>query len=176
MATPADVPAIEALMRASIRDIFPAFYDAEQTASSTRYIGVPDLTLIRDGTYFALDTGTEIVACGGWSRRGLLYTGSGHSARDDRLLDPAQEAAHVRAMFVRSDWTRRGLGRRILQACEAAARAQGFRRLDLMGTLPGIELYKVYGFREVRRTRVELPDGVSIECAEMEMALPSNEH
>jgi GNAT superfamily N-acetyltransferase len=166
---------METLMRASIRDIFPAFYDAEQTVSSMRYVAVPDLNLIRDGTYFALDAGADIVACGGWSRRGRLYTGSGHAAGDDRLLDPSREAAHVRAMFVRSDWTRRGLGRRILKACEAAAWAQGFRRLDLMGTLPGIQLYAAYGFRELRRTQVELPDGVRLECAEMEMPLPSNE-
>ena len=172
MATPADVPAIEALMRASIRDIFPAFYDSEQTASSIHYVAVPDRNLISDRTYFALHAGPDIVACGGWSRRGLLYTGSGHAAGDHRLLDPAREAAHVRAMFVRSDWTRRGLGRRILKACEAAARAEGFQRLDLMGTLPGIQLYAAYGFREVGRTQVELPDGVRLECAQMEMALP----
>jgi len=83
-------------------------------------------------------------------------------------LDPATEPAHVRAMFVRSDWTRRGLGRRILDACEAAARTEGFHILDLMGTLPGVPLYANYGFRELGRTDVTTPDGVTIECASMQ--------
>ena len=82
--------------------------------------------LLADGTYFVLESGGELVACGGWSRRDKLYTGSGDGADDARLLDPATEPARVRAMFVRADWTRRGLGRRILEACEAAARDEGF--------------------------------------------------
>ena len=86
------------------------------------------MALIEDGTYYVHEWGGEIVACGGWSRRNRLYTGSGAAADDGRLLDPASEPARVRAMFVRGDWTRRGLGRAILAACESAARAEGFTR------------------------------------------------
>jgi GNAT superfamily N-acetyltransferase len=173
LATRADEPAIDALMKASIRDIFPAFYDARQTASSIVHVGRVDRMLIDDGTYFVIeaqtDEGPQIVACGGWSRRDKLYTGS--SDQDDlvRLLDPASEPARVRAMFVRPDWTRRGLGTRILEACEAAAREQGFRQLALMATLPGHQLYLHYGFREVGPSVVTLPDGVPVECVAMEM-------
>lgn len=103
MATLADVPAIDALMKASIRELFPAFYDERQTASSVEHIGVVDSMLVEDGTYFIVEAG---VACGGWSRRNKLYTGSGAGAADVRFLDPATEHARVRAMFVRSDWTR----------------------------------------------------------------------
>jgi len=70
--------------------------------------------LLDDGTYYVLEASDEIVACGGWSRRDKLYTGSGDSGGEARLLDPTTEAARVRAMFVRDDWSRRGLGRRIL--------------------------------------------------------------
>lgn len=127
-----------------------------------------DRQLITDGTYYVADAGDEVVACGGWSRRAKLYTGSGSGADDDRLLDPATESAHVRAMFVRADWTRRGLGRRILEACEAAGKAEGFRRLSLLGTLPGVPLYEAYGFIETGRGDVVMPNGVRIECASME--------
>ena len=82
--------------------------------------------------------------------------------------DPATEAAHIRAMFVRGDWTRRGLGTRILEICEAAAKAEGFRDLTLMATLPGFELYRRYGFRETERTAISLPDGVVVECVAMD--------
>jgi GNAT superfamily N-acetyltransferase len=110
----------------------------------------------------------EIVACGGWSRRAKLYTGSGDQQDDDRLLDPGTEPARVRAMFVRGDWTRRGLGRAILDACERAARDEGFRSLVLMATLPGEPLYRAFGFREVERVLLRMPDGVSMEGVAME--------
>jgi GNAT superfamily N-acetyltransferase len=169
LATREDAGAIEALMRASIHDIFPAFYAPAQVASSIEYVGRVDRQLIDDGTYFVIDEARDIIACGGWSVRDKLYTGSAAGDEEDRWLDPVTEAAHVRAMFVRSDRTRRGLGTRILEASEAAAREAGYRRLTLMATLPGYELYERYGFRVVDRTAVEFPDGVSVECVEMDM-------
>jgi GNAT superfamily N-acetyltransferase len=125
-------------MKASIRDIFPHFYDERQTASSVTYVAVPDVMLIDDGTYFVIEEqGMGLVACGGWSRRDKLYTGSGEGDDDARRLDPATEPARVRAMFVRGDRARRGLGTRILEACETAARNDGFRTLALLATLTG---------------------------------------
>ena len=163
-----DAPRLSELMRASILSLFPHFYDARQTASAAVYIGDLDMTLVDDGTYFVHEADNEIVACGGWSRRDKLYTGSGAADGDARLLDPATEAARVRAMFVREDWTRRGLGRAILDSCERAARAEGFSTLALMATLPGEPLYRAFGFRETGRTLVVLPDGVSLAGVAME--------
>ena len=167
-ATIHDEADIAALMKASIRDIFPSFYDAKQTESSVVYVAEADRMLIEDGTYFVVEAGGDLVACGGWSQRDKMYTGSGAAHGDVRLLDPTAESARVRAMFVRSDWTRRGLGRRILEACEAAARAEGFRTLSLMATMPGVPLYASYGFSELGRSEVVLPDGVTLACAAME--------
>ena len=164
-----DLAAMEILMKDSIRDLFPAVYTAEQTRSSAEFIGVPDRMLVEDGTFFVIEADGELVACGGWSRRDKLYTGSGEAASDARLLDPATEPARVRAMFVRSDWTRRGLGTMILEASEAAAGAEGFRSLSLMATESGIPLYQRYGFTVVDRAQVPMPDGCSITCTAMEM-------
>ena len=168
IATLDDVPAIAELMRASILDLFPGFYDERQTGSGARHIADLDMTLVEDGTYFVHEHDGEIVACGGWSRRDKLYTGSGDAAGDARLLDPATEPARVRAMFVRSDWTRRGIGRAILESCERAARAEGFRDLALMATLPGEQLYRAYGFRETGRVMIPMPDGVELAGVAME--------
>ena len=169
LATIEDAEQIDALMKVSIRDLFPLFYDDAQTEASVRYIGEVDRTLIEDGTYFAVESGGELVACGGWSRRDKLYTGSGSAAGDARLLDPAREPARVRAMFVRSDWTRRGLGTRILEACEAAARAEGFQKLALMATLPGKPLYERFGFRVTTdNVDIPFPNGMTIGGAAME--------
>jgi len=74
----------------------------------------------------------------------------------------------VRAMFTRSDWTRRGLGRRILEACEEAAKREGFRKLALGATLSGLQLYLAYGFEPVEEFDVTMPDGVKIPCVAME--------
>jgi GNAT superfamily N-acetyltransferase len=167
LAVRSDAPRISELMRASILAHFPRYYDERQTASAAVHIGTLDMTLVEDGTYFVHDAGDEIVACGGWSRRDRLYTGSGHADGDTRLLDPATEPARVRAMYVRGDWSRRGLGRAILDACESAARAGGFRDLALMSTLPGEPLYRAFGFVEVERVPVTMPDGVVIECVAM---------
>lgn len=166
-----EVDAIDELMKASTRDLFPTVYDGAQTAASIRFIALVDRTLVADGTYFVFETGGELVACGGWSRRDKLYTGSGEGATDARLLDPATEPARVRAMFTRSDWTRRGLGRRILEACEAAAKSEGFRTLALMATLPGLPLYSSYGFRVLNDAVVRMPDGTTIAGVSMDKAI-----
>ena len=168
LAVPSDAPRISELARASVLDLFPGFYDQQQTASAAVHIAHVDMQLIEDGTYFVHEAGDDIVACGGWSRRAKLYTGSGDTEDDVRLIDPRTEPARVRAMFVRRDWTRRGLGRAILASCEHAAREEGFKRLVLGATLPGEPFYRACGFREVERFTVTMPDGVSVEGVAME--------
>ncbi|MCA1823210.1 MAG: GNAT family N-acetyltransferase [Mycobacteriales bacterium] len=171
VASDADVPAMTEVMRASVLELFPLFYDERQTASAAVHIAHVDPMLVADGTYFVHDVDGEVVGCGGWSRRGRLYVGSGDHEGDDRLLDPRTEAAHIRAMFVRPDWTRRGLGRAILQAGHDAARAEGFQRLNLGATLPGVPLYRAFGFVAVESFVVTMPDGVTVDGVAMERAI-----
>jgi len=168
VATMADADEMTTVMRASVLDLFRGFYTARQIASASVHIAHVDPTLVGDGTYFVVEAGGEVVACGGWSRRGRLYTGSGDQADDGRLLDPSTEAAHVRAMFVRPEWTRRGLGRSILEAGRDAAEAEGFLRLDLMATLAGVPLYRSFGFVEREHAILTMPDGVTIEAVAMD--------
>ena len=170
LAVPADAPAVAGLMRASVLDLFPAYYDAQQTASASVHIAALDLALIEDGTYYVHEAAGEIVACGGWSRRNKLYNGT-EAGADERLLDPATEPARIRAMFVRGDWTRQGLGRAILTSCVAAARAEGFTQLALMATLPGVPLYTSFGFTEVEAAELRMPDGVVLGGVAMERGL-----
>ena len=165
VAVPDDRAAVDALMKLSAAVLFPRYYREEQAASAVVHVAQVDPMLLADGTYFALESGGELVACGGWSRRDKLYTGSGDGDADARLLDPASEPARVRAMFVRADSTRRGLGRRILEACEEAAHAEGFTQLAL------VPLYLAYGFRPVAEHEVTFPDGIAIPCVSMEKAV-----
>jgi GNAT superfamily N-acetyltransferase len=168
VATPDDTPRVEALMKESTAALFPLFYDDRQTASAVKYVAEVDPMLLEDGTYFVIESVDEMIGCGGWSRRDKLYTGRDDSRGDARLLDSSREAARVRAMFVRPDWTRRGLGRRILEECEGAARREGFGQLTLGATLPGVPLYLAFGFHAVEEIEVTMPDGVTLECVTME--------
>ena len=167
IAISADTPQIAALMRASVLSLFPQFYNDQQTASAAVHIAHLDQSLIDDGTYFVHEWDGVVVACGGWSKRDRLYAGSGVRADDDRLLDPATEPARVRAMFVRAEWTRHGIGRAILLSCERAAAEAGFRTMALMATLPGVPLYRAFGFTDVEPATVTMPDGVSIDALSM---------
>ncbi len=171
LATTDDAEQIEALMKTSIAEIFPRFYAPDQIEPCVRYIGHLDTMLVDDGTYFVEEDETGLIACGGWSRRYKLYAGSGGADDDDRLLDPATEAARVRAMFVRGDRTRRGLGTRILEECETAAKVEGFRQLVLMATLPGVALYSAWGFELIEEVDIPLEDGTLVAGARMERAV-----
>ena len=97
LAVPEDVPALTRVVDAAISELQRAFLDDEQIESSKAIMGV-DHELIRDGTYFVVERHGEIAGCGGWSRRATLYGGSQTPGRDSNLLDPAVDAARVRAM------------------------------------------------------------------------------
>ena len=101
-----------------------------------------DTQLIDDGTYFIVESGGVLAGCGGWSRRATLYGGDHSPGRSSALLDPAKDAARIRAMYTHPDFARKGLGRLIITVCEAAARAEGFGRMELMATMAGAPLYR----------------------------------
>jgi GNAT superfamily N-acetyltransferase len=142
------------------------YTDAQIEAALGSAWGV-DSELIRDGTYFAAESGGEIVACGGWSRRKTLFGGDQQPGRESVILDPAVESARVRAFFVRPQWARRGIGRAILERCEAEARAHGFRSAELVATLTGQRLYRVFGYVGEERVAYPLGDGMTIEFVPM---------
>src|SRR3546814_3123888 len=116
-----------ALMGAAVDILQKPFLDEAQIAASRAIMGL-DTQLVDDGTYFVVEEGGVLAGCGGWSRRATLYGGDRSPGRDAALLDPAKDAARVRAMYTHPAFVRRGIGRTILSLCEAAARAEGFTR------------------------------------------------
>jgi GNAT superfamily N-acetyltransferase len=166
-ATAGDIPAIEEVMRASMGSLGAAFYDRRQTAGAVRFIAVADRQLIDDGTYYVAEDGPRIVACGGFSTRRKLFSGTSEQESAEGWLDPATDPARVRAMFVHPDYARRGLGRLILETSEKGARRAGFTTFELMATLPGVPLYQACGYSVVESTVIELPDGVTLETVRM---------
>ena len=158
-------------MRESLIGLGPRTYNEQQIASALEHVAHIDRHLIADGTYFvAIDDGA-VVGCGGWSRRGKLYAGSAAQGDEDRFLDPATEAARVRAMFVLPSHARQGIGRAILERCEQEARAAGFKSVELMAMLSGREMYAACGYEAVEDVEPPLADGTTLPLTRMHKTL-----
>jgi N-acetylglutamate synthase-like GNAT family acetyltransferase len=166
----ADIPRLQALIDASVRGLQSHDYSPEQIDRALRVIYGVDTRLIEDGTYYAAQTedGTTLAGCGGWSKRKTLFGGDRYSSREDDVLDPAIDAAKIRAFFVHPQWARRGIGSLILDACESAASAAGFRRFELGATLTGVPFYLARGYMEIQPIEAPMGDGVSLTVIRME--------
>ncbi len=168
-----DALTLEQLITESVRKLQAADYSARQMDGALGTVLGLDRTLIRDGTYFVVESEGTIVACGGWSRRRTLFGADRVPGKDDAWLDPAVDPARIRAFFVHPGWTRRGLGTKILEACEAAAIAAGFRRLELASTLTGIPLYTARGYTTMERIEIPLVNGEHLPVVRMGKTVPA---
>jgi GNAT superfamily N-acetyltransferase len=166
LADESDLPALRALMETAIDRLQAPFLSPEQVAASFSIMGL-DTQLVADRTYFVALSGARVAGCGGWSRRATLFGGDHSAGRDAALLDPAKDAARVRAMYTHPDFVRRGVGRLILEACEAAAATEGFRRCELAATLAGEPLYVACGYRQIERFEERTPQGVAVPLVRM---------
>jgi GNAT superfamily N-acetyltransferase len=172
LAGPADIPVLNPLIERSARTLSEGYYTPRQIDAAIRHVFGVDSRLVEDGTYFVAQEGIRLVGCGGWSRRPTLYGGDQRPVGPAEWLDPAVDAARIRAFFVAPEAARRGIGRRLLEACAEAAGRAGFTRLALMATLPGVPLYSACGFVQVEPVIDVLPDGTAIEFIRMERLLP----
>lgn len=166
-----DVATLERLIVRSVQQLGAAWYSADQIASALRFMFGVDTQLIEDGTYYVVQNAEGIVAAGGWSSRRTLFGGDRWKHGADAPLDPATEAARIRAFFVDPGSARQGLGRLLFERCLADARGAGFLRFELMATLPGEPLYRTLGFGADERIELSLPDGVSVPLVRMSRAI-----
>lgn len=174
IAEPQDVPAIIELMQAAIEENMRAFLSPEEIEAAKESMGV-DRSLIDDGTYFLIETLRDgenvLVGCGGWGKRRTLYGGDHTAGRDDSLSDPATEPARIRAMYTHPEWTRRGIGTLLLDLGEQAARAAGFKTIQLGSTVPGEPLYRARGYVELSRIEAVGDNGERSLVIKMEKPL-----
>lgn len=171
-AQPEDLEALRAVMGRAIAALQHDFLTPEQVAASHQVMGL-DTQLIADQTYFLVeDAAGTIAGCGGWSFRATLYGGDASIvAREPQRLDPARDAAKIRAMYTNPDFTRRGIGRRVLGLCEEAARAAGFTRAEMMATMAGVPLYEACSYAQVEPILSAPIDGVRVPLVRMEKPL-----
>jgi len=171
VATAADIPALAELIGRSARVLSRAHYTESETESAIQHVFGVDSVLIADRSYFIAELEGSLAGCGGWSRRRTLYGGDQRPVGSDDLLDPAQDAARIRAFFVAPEAARRGVGRRLLDECIKAAAQAGFVSLELMSTLPGVPFYSALGFDSVEEITDTLPDGITLRFVRMRRAL-----
>lgn len=174
-ATPEDHPALTALIGRSARELSAGDYRPEQVEGALRGAFGVDTQLIADGTYFVVEKGGLIVACGGWSFRRTLFGSDSGPGRDASELDPKVDAAKIRAFFVDPAHARRGLGTLLLNRCESEAAARGFTRAEMMATLPGQKLYARRGYAPIGQVKHELAPGLHIEFVPMRKELLSRQ-
>jgi GNAT superfamily N-acetyltransferase len=174
LATENDIPALHALIEASVRGLQAEDYSPGQIEGALGTVLGLDTQLIRDKTYFVAEApdrsaGVQpaLAGCGGWSKRKTLFGADRGPGRTEDLLDAATDAAKVRAIFVHPDFARRGLGSLILATVEEAAREAGFRRFEMGSTLTGVPLYRLKGYVEVERIGVPLQNGASLPVVKM---------
>ncbi len=168
VALPADIPAMAALIDLSVRTLQTADYTPPQIDAALETVFGVDTQLIADGTYFVVESPSgEMAACGGWSKRKTLYGGDQAKGREPDLLNPATDAAKIRAFFVHPDWVRQGIGTLLLTHCETAAQAEGFHRFEMGATLTGIPLYRARGYVEIEPVEVPLRNGLTLPIVRM---------
>lgn len=174
LATMDDVDALQTLIAESVRVLQARDYTDEQRNAAIGTVFGVDRQLILDRTYLGAEMEGVIAGCGGWSRRKTLFGSDQRDGREDVLLNPASDAAKIRAFFVRPGYERRGIGSAIMRASEEAAAAEGFTRLELGSTLTGVPLYRAHGFVEIETIEAPLAKSSSLTVIRMVKRLSRN--
>ncbi|MFN3667961.1 MAG: GNAT family N-acetyltransferase [Brevundimonas sp.] len=169
IAVEADIPALVALMDRSITGPLAAFLTPDQIAASRKLMGI-DSQIIADRSYVIVESDGVMAGCGGWSGRITEYGGDHTPGRMPAHLTPGVDAARIRAMYTAPEFVRQGVGRRILGLCEAAARAAGYDRAELVATLGGEPLYRAAGYAEIERFE-DARGGVPVPLVRMAKSL-----
>jgi len=163
-----DVPAIETLIAVSARTLLAPWYSPAQIDAAIGSAFAVDKQLFDDGTYFVATQGAAMAGCGGWSRRRTLFGASrGHTSDADGAVDPARDAARIRAFFVHPDWARCGIGTALMRHCQQAAADAGFKTMELVATLAGQPLYAAFGFAAIEHFEIPLGDALSMPVVRM---------
>lgn len=165
LASERDITDIKALMQRAIRELQKGYLTEAQIDASFAGMGL-DTQLIEDQSYFVVCEGDLIVGCGGWSRRATLHGGDHSAGRDNRRLDPNTERARIRAMYCHPDHVKRGIGRLIIEAAEAAAKAEGFKALEMAATKAGEPFYLRCGYH-IEREWEDLNGAVPVPLLRM---------
>ena len=167
-----DIDDLEKLITKSARSINSAYYSKIEIDAALGKAWTVDRQLIIDNTYWIVENlEGVVVGCGGWSKRKLLFGKNDVSNSLHNELIPGTDSARIRAFFVHPDFTRMGIGKRLLEKCEVEAKSFGFDSLELVATLSGEKLYSANGYIPLKSYDVDLGNGITNKVVSMYKSL-----
>jgi putative acetyltransferase len=143
----ADLDAVRKLQAESFSVLAGDIHSPAQIAAHVALIMAPDYAaeLMSNNLLVAEAPGGALVATAGWCR-----------VPDDDV------AARLRKVFVAPDRAGQGLGRRMVEAAEDAARAAGFGRFRVRANANAEAFYARLGYRPVERGEMPTAGGVAL--------------
>jgi len=167
-----DTDNLERLIKKSAESINSAYYSKIEIDAAIGNTWTVDQQLIFDNTYWIVENlEGVVVGCGGWSKRKLLFGKNDVLNSLDNELIPGIDSARIRAFFVHPDFTRMGIGKRLLEKCEIEAKLSGFDSLELVATLSGEKLYSSNGYIPLKRYDIDLGNGITHKVVSMYKSL-----
>lgn len=155
-ARPEDQAAVTALLRHSYGALMAGAYPADLLKQALPFITRANPVLLASGRYALIEDETgRLVACGGWSRE---RPGS---------AEVIAGLAHIRHFAVHPDAIRRGLGRKLYEWCEDAARAAEATEFECHASLNAEAFYRRLGFRRQGEMHLRLGAGATLPAIVM---------
>jgi GNAT superfamily N-acetyltransferase len=165
---PEDISTLENLIPESVRTLQANYYTPAQIEGALGTVFGIDTQLIQDQTYFIAESASQIIDCGGWSKRKTLYGGDkGKTLEEEQLLNPTLDPAKIRAFFIHPAWARQGIGSQIMRQCETAALDAGFKTIEIIATLAGEPLYRKFGYCTLQQFEISLPNKSALPVVRM---------
>jgi GNAT superfamily N-acetyltransferase len=143
----ADVDAVRQLQADSFAALATTLHSPAQIAAHVALIMAPAYAddLLSNNLLVAEAPDGRLVASAGWCR-----------------VPDHPDAARLRKVFVDPGMAGRGLGRRMVEAAEAAARAAGFQRFRVRANANAEVFYARLGYQAVERGEMPTEDGVAL--------------
>jgi N-acetylglutamate synthase-like GNAT family acetyltransferase len=145
-----DVAAIERLIKAAILRLAARQYGQARAELWAQRQPLDTRALISANTCLVGEREEQIVAIAGWAPH-----------------EKWPERAWLRGVFVDPNLARRGAGRQIVIATEAAAQEAGRVEFGVMASLNSVPFFAALGYRELRRQGYAPAPGLMLEGALM---------
>lgn len=155
-ARPEDQAMVSELLGLSYAALMADAYPADLLEAALPLITRANPALLASGRYAVIaDETGRLIACGGWSQE---RPGTG---------EVIAGLAHIRHFAVHPDAVRRGLGRRLYEWCEDAARGARMTEFECHASLNAESFYRALGFTRSGEMCLRLKAGVALPAIVM---------
>lgn len=159
IATPADLPAVDALLARSYPALLKADYPASVLVTALPLLSRAQPALLASGSYWVTMDAGQSVACGGWTAKAPpgRRTPRGWGSIRHVATDPMR--------------TREGLARGLMTAALDQARDAGIAHMQCLSTRTAVPFYASLGFEVVGVVDVTLRSGIVFPSVEMQATI-----